>query len=158
MSTGLYQTDEELERSTNKLMAIGFALMLALVLIFPLYRVVEPASREDERESQLQALAASGEQTWSVTCASCHGLNGEGGIGPALNSQQFLSSATNAQVELLVSVGIPGTQMAAFSQDHAGPLTSEQIKAVVTYIRSWEKDAPDNPDWRSPGSTSTTAG
>lgn len=158
MSTGLYQTDEELERSTNKLMAVGFVLMLALVLIFPLYRVVEPTSREDERDSQLQALATSGEQTWSVTCASCHGLNGEGGVGPALNSEQFLSSATNAQIELLVSVGIPGTQMAAFSQDHAGPLTSEQIKAVVTYVRSWEPDAPDRPDWRTPGSTSTTTG
>ena len=53
-------------------------------------------------------------------------------------------------------MGVPGTQMAAFSQDHAGPLTSEQIKAVVTYIRSWESDAPDNPNWRSPGTTSTT--
>lgn len=158
MSTGLYQTDEELERSTNKLMAVGFVLMLALVLIFPLYRVVEPTSREDERDSQLQALATSGEQTWSVTCASCHGLNGEGGVGPALNSEQFLSSATNAQIELLVSVGIPGTQMAAFSQDHAGPLTSEQIKAVVTYVRSWEPDAPDRPDWRTPGSTPATTG
>ena len=78
MATGLYETDEELERSTNKLMAIGFALMLGLVLIFPLYRLVEPTSREDERNSQLVALATSGEQTWSVTCASCHGLNGEG--------------------------------------------------------------------------------
>ncbi len=158
MATGLYETDEELERSTNKLMAIGFALMLGLVLIFPLYRLVEPTSRQDERDSQLAALATSGEQTWSVTCASCHGLNGEGGVGPALNSQQFLSSATNAQMELLISVGVPGTQMAAFSQDHAGPLTSEQIKAVVTYLRSWESTAPDNANWRTPGSTSTTTG
>jgi hypothetical protein len=39
--------------------------------------------------------------------------------------------------------------MGAYSQDFGGPLTSEQIKAVVTYIRTWEPNAPDNPDWRS---------
>ena len=38
--------------------------------------------------------------------------------------------------------------MSAYSQDFAGPLTSEQIKAITVYIRSWEQDAPDRPDWR----------
>ena len=38
--------------------------------------------------------------------------------------------------------------MRAFSQDFGGPLTSEQIKAVTTYLRSWEDEAPDNPNWR----------
>ena len=82
-----------------------------------------------------------------------------GAVGPALRSKQFLSSATDAQMELLVSVGVPGSQMSAFSQDHGGPLTSEQIKAVVTYVRSWEATAPDRPDWRTAfiGGTSTTA-
>ena len=39
--------------------------------------------------------------------------------------------------------------MSAFSLDHGGPLTSEQIKAVIAFVRSWETDAPDNPDWRA---------
>ena len=85
---------------------------------------------------------------WSLNCASCHGLNGEGGIGPALNSEQFLTSATDEQFQLLVSVGVPGTQMNAYSQDFGGPLTSEQIKALASYVRSWEDSAPDLPDWR----------
>jgi mono/diheme cytochrome c family protein len=157
-----YDVDEELEESTNRLMAVGFALMVAMALVFPLYRFFEPSGREKARTNQLVALATSGEQTWSITCGACHGLSGEGGIGPVLNSKQFLSSATDTQIELLVSVGVPGTQMAAFSQDHGGPLTSEQIKAVVTYMRSWEPKAPDRPDWRNPktatpaGATSTT--
>ena len=88
---------------------------------------------------------------WSFNCSSCHGLNGEGGTAPALNSKQFLQTATNEQSEQFIAVGVPGTQMAAYSQDFAGPLTSEQIKALVTFMRSWEDDAPDLPDWRDPG-------
>ena len=38
--------------------------------------------------------------------------------------------------------------MSAYSLDFGGPLTTEQIKAVTQFIRSWESDAPDRPDWR----------
>jgi len=31
-----------------------------------------------------------------------------------------------------------------------GPLTDEQIAAIVAYVRSWEKTAPSRPDWRTP--------
>lgn len=144
-----YQSDEEYERSTNKIMAVGAVLLIAMALVFPLYRWFEPSTRADSRESQLQSLAAEGQTVWEFNCSSCHGLNGEGAIGPALNSKQFLQSASDEQARLLISVGIPGSQMSAYALDHGGPLTSEQIKAVVTLIRSWEPDAPDNPDWRA---------
>ena len=97
----------------------------------------------------MASLADSGADIWGFNCASCHGLNGEGGIGPALNSQQFMEAATDEQTAQLISVGIPGSQMGAYSQDFGGPLTSEQIKAVTIYIRTWEENAPDNPDWRA---------
>ncbi len=143
-----YEVDEELEESTNRVMLIGAGLIVALALVFPLYRWIEPTNREEAREDQLAFLAEKGEGLWSFNCASCHGLNGEGGIGPALNSEQFLQSSTDEQTQLLVAVGVPGSQMGAYSQDYGGPMTSEQIKAVATYIRSWEEDAPDRPDWR----------
>lgn len=157
-----YAVDTELEASTNRVMLIGAGLMFALVLLFPLYRLTEPANREEARAAQLDDLAAAGESTWSFDCSSCHGLNGEGAIGPALNSKQFLESANNTQIQNIVSVGVPGTQMSAYSLDYGGPLTSEQIKAVVTYIRSWEETAPDRPDWRDmlnaePGAAADTA-
>ena len=142
------EEDEELQRSTNRVMAIGAVLLFAMVLVFPLYRWYEPASRTEARTEQQESLARSGEALWSLNCASCHGLNGEGGIGPALNSEQFLTSATDEQFQLLVSVGVPGTQMNGYSQDFGGPLTSEQIKALGIYVRSWEDTAPDRPDWR----------
>jgi mono/diheme cytochrome c family protein len=146
-----FRTDADLDRSTNKLMAWGVGLIGAMVLAFPFYRWFEPAAREEARDVNLQSLATQGEQTYSLNCSSCHGLNGEGGVGPALNSQQFLSSAGDEQIRLLVAVGIPGTQMSAYSQDYGGPLTSEQIKAIAVFLRSWEETAPDRPDWRMPG-------
>jgi mono/diheme cytochrome c family protein len=147
--SGYRAEDPELEESTNRVMVAGACILIAMALVFPLYRWYEPGSRESAHAEQRESLAQAGGQLWSLNCSSCHGLNGEGGIGPALNSQQFLSSATDAQIELLVSVGVPGTQMSAYSQDFAGPLTSEQIKALAVYLRSWEPDAPDRPDWRS---------
>jgi mono/diheme cytochrome c family protein len=143
-----YEIDEELERSTNRVMLIGACLLVGMAMIFPLYRWVEPTDREASREAHLDSLADSGQDLWGFNCASCHGLNGEGGIGPALNSEQYLQAATDEQTELLIAVGVPGSQMGAYSQDFAGPLTSEQIRAIVTYIRSWEETAPDRPDWR----------
>lgn len=144
------QTDAELEASTNKVMVIGAVLLIAMAAIFPAYRFFEPSNRDSARELHVESLAQSGEALFNLNCTSCHGLNGIGGIGPALNSKGFLQSANDAQIESLIAVGIPGTQMSAYSQDFAGPLTSEQIKALATYIRTWEPDAPDRDDWRHP--------
>jgi heme/copper-type cytochrome/quinol oxidase subunit 2 len=36
-----------------------------------------------------------------------------------------------------------------------GPLTDEQVRAVVAHILSWKATAPSRPDWREP--TTTTA-
>ncbi len=143
-----YDVDTELERSTNRIMVVGAALLIGMALVFPLYRWIEPSDREASREAQLDSLAEAGQDLWGFNCASCHGLNGEGGLGPALNSEQFLQAATDEQAELLISVGVPGSQMGAYSQDFGGPLTGEQIEAIVVYIRSWEETAPDRPDWR----------
>jgi len=144
-----YQDDEELEASTNRVMLIGAVLLFAMVAIFPLYRVAEPLNRDEARQEQMASLARSGEQLWSLNCGSCHGLNGEGGAGPALNSKQFLQGASDQQIDSLISVGIPGSQMSAYSQDNGGPLTVEQVKAIRVYMRGWEDGAPDRPEWRA---------
>ena len=83
-------------------------------------------------------------------CRNCHGENGEGVSAPTLNSQEFLQAASDEQTSLLISVGVPGTAMSAFGQDFAGPLTSEQVEAVTAFIRQWEDDAPEVPNWRDP--------
>lgn len=142
--------DQELEQSTVKWMQAGLALMVVLVLAFPAYRLLEPTNREEARQLLTEELAAQGEELFAGQCASCHGENGlDGQIGPSLNSKQFLEAATDSQIISLVSVGVPGSQMGAYSIDFGGPLTLEQITGIATYLRSLEEDAPDNPDWRA---------
>jgi mono/diheme cytochrome c family protein len=143
-----YDVDQDLERSTNRVMVMGALLLFAMALVFPLYRWYEPAGREASRAAHLDSLAESGQDIWRFNCSSCHGLNGEGGVGPALNSKQFLQASSDEQTRLLVAVGVPGSQMGAYSQDFGGPLTIEQIRAVAVYVRSWEENAPDRPGWR----------
>ncbi|MBT8202057.1 MAG: cytochrome c [Acidimicrobiia bacterium] len=142
--------DEELEQSTNKWMAWGIGIMLAMALIFPIYRFFEPSNREAAREEQLGFLAAQGEDLFTANCTACHGVDGMGGTAPALNSQQFLTAAEDEQISALIAVGVPGSQMSAYSLDFGGSLTLEQIEAITTYLRGLEETAPDFPEWRDP--------
>ena len=142
--------DPQLEASTNKWMLWGLGLFLIMVLAFPAYRLTEPANRDAARETLTASLIEQGATLWEFNCTACHGAEGLGGSAPALNSQQFLTAADDDQIRALIAVGVPGTQMSAYSLDFGGPLTLEQINALTTYLRSLEPDAPDNPDWREP--------
>jgi mono/diheme cytochrome c family protein len=147
----IIREDPELRRSLGAWQTAGVVVLLLLVIAFPLYKAVESTRRADALASERAALIASGRQLWSLNCTSCHGMNGEGVDAPALNSQQFLSGVTDEQMHGIIAGGVPGTEMPAWWNEYGGPLTDEQIAAVVAYVRSWQKKAPDRPDWRSPG-------
>ncbi len=138
-------------RSTRRWQQAGVWTFLVLVLSFPIYKATESGRRADALTAQQSAQISAGAQLWSLNCASCHGTLGEGVDAPALNSQQFLGSVTDQQIQGIVAGGIPGTEMPAWLDEYGGPLTQQQIAAVVTYIRSWEPNAPSVPDWRAPG-------
>lgn len=141
--------DPRVAASTQRWQLAGIVVVVLLLVAFPLYRAVD-ATRRDTAEAERQiALVASGKKIWSLSCAECHGLMGEGVDAPALNSQQFLTNVSDVQIHRLTAVGVPGTDMPAWWNEIGGPLTDEQIAAVVAYLRSWEPTAPDRPDWRS---------
>jgi mono/diheme cytochrome c family protein len=130
-------------------MAWGLGFMIVLIVTFAVYLLVEPTARADSLDEHTTTLAAMGAEIYELNCTSCHGADGEGGIGPALNSQEFLTAANDDQITAIISVGIPGSPMSAYSLDFGGPLTAEEIDGLTAYLRSWEEDAPENPDWRS---------
>ena len=142
--------DPVVERSTRRWMIAGIALTVLFLLAFPIYRISEPANRAEARATLTESLTEQGQELFAANCAPCHGATGDGVDAPALNSQQFLSAATDEQIASLIAHGVPGTAMSAYSLDFGGYLTLEQIEAVATFIRSWEPNAPDRPDWRSP--------
>ncbi len=86
-----------------------------------------------------------GGRIFNTTCTACHGENGSGGSGPALNSQQFLTRKDDEQIRDTIIYGghRPNSIMPAFGDR----LTSVEIDALVQYIRAWEPAAPwvENP-------------
>jgi mono/diheme cytochrome c family protein len=148
-----------MDDSTGRWMLFGVGVMAVLIVAFAVYLPLEPGSREAERASLVDSRIEAGQGIFAANCVACHGENATGGIGPALNSKQFLGSVSDDQIRSIVSTGIPGSQMSAYLQDNGGPLTAEEINQIASYLRSLEENAPDRPDWRDMlyGST-TTAG
>lgn len=144
------ERDDELEQSTTLWIAVGIGLTVVFALMFPIYRWYEPTGRAEARADLQASLAAQGSDLYQASCASCHGVQGQGVDAPALNSQQFLEAADDRQISSLIAHGVPGTEMSAYSLDFGGFLTSEHIEALTTYLRTLEADAPDRPDWRFP--------
>jgi mono/diheme cytochrome c family protein len=142
--------DLELEESTNKWMTWGVVLLFLFVLAFPVYWFTQPSRLDAAQASFDEDLGMHGEELFNDSCAQCHGGEARGAIGPALNSEQFLGSVTDRQMHQLISTGVPGTLMVAYSADFGGSFTQQQITALVVYLRSFEETAPDFPAWYSP--------
>lgn len=138
-----------LERSLDRYYAAGLVFMFVLVVAFPLYRLREPDLRAEAKAEQATEYQRIGDALFNQSCASCHGPSATGGSAPTLNSKQFLSATTDSQAALIITGGVPGSSMSAWSIDFGGPLTAEQIRQIVTYLRSLEPNAPSIPDWRT---------
>lgn len=145
-----FDEPSEVRDSLGRWQMWGIVVFVALVAAFPLYRAVDSTRRTEALTAQTRAQIATGRQLWALNCASCHGDSGQGVDAPALNSQQFLANVTDEQIHRIASAGISGTAMPAWSNEFGGPLTDEELAAVVAYIRSWQPTAPNRPDWRSP--------
>jgi cytochrome c oxidase cbb3-type subunit 3 len=150
--------DVDLEESTNRWMAWGAVLLFLFVLAFPVYWFTQPARLEASQAAFDESLAMHGEELFNDSCAACHGAEARGAIGPALNSEQFLGSVTNLQMHQLISTGVPGTLMVAYSADFGGSFTQQQITALVVHLRSFEDSAPDFPAWHKPLSQTDLSG
>ncbi|MEA1902483.1 MAG: c-type cytochrome [Actinomycetota bacterium] len=128
----------------------GVLLLFLFVLAFPAYRILEPERRAQALEVYQIGLVGQGQDVYEESCSQCHGIDASGGLGPALNSQQFLGAVDDRQMADLIATGSPGTLMAPYAADFGGSLTTAQIGATVAYLRSYEEDAPDIPEWRTP--------
>jgi len=150
MTPPLQTDDPALEASTNRWLAWGGVLLFLLVMAFPVYRILEPERRAHANEVYQIGLSEQGESIYVESCSQCHGIEARGGLGPALNAQQFLGGVDDRQMADLIATGIPGTLMAPYAADFGGALTQTQIGATVAYLRNFEEDAPDLPEWRTP--------
>jgi len=139
----------ELERSLDWYLIWGLVFMVVLIAGFIAYRVREPTLRSNALVAQQKSYTDIGSQLFANNCASCHGKGANGGSAPVLNAKEFLKNTTDGQIGTLVSGGISGTEMPAWSLAYGGALTDEQVRQITTYLRALEPTAPSVPTWRS---------
>jgi mono/diheme cytochrome c family protein len=126
----------------TRFVSVALGLTLAILVTFQIYLWREPTRIEaDEAADHDEAVMVGGE-LYTENCDSCHGVNGEGDIGPALNSQELLKMTSDEVLFNLTRTGIPGTLMPAWGQAFGGPFTDEQTAQLVAFVRNWEPTAP----------------
>lgn len=74
---------------------------------------------------------ASGKQLFVGHCALCHGIEGTGDRGPALDQPKLRRAADEQALFLLIKNGLPGTEM-----PDAWQMTDREIWQVARYVRS----------------------
>ena len=111
-------------------------VVLGLVLMASLYSAFRPAAADQSTTDT--ALISQGRRLFVVSCASCHGLNGEGVTSKHdTNFGPPLIGVGAAAVDLQVSTGRmpaarPGTQMEA----RTPTFTAEEVRALSAYVAS----------------------
>ena len=126
----------------DRLLILGLAVTLLIVAGIGIYSFLESARVAQAADVLAEERLNHGRAIFNAQCSTCHGANGEGGVGTALNNKKLLQSTHNDRFFSIIRAGVPSTQMPAWSVDFGGPLTDEDIRSAVAYIRSWEATAP----------------
>ena len=109
---------------------IGLVLLLCTLAFTPVLAEVYAQSPDQD---QLER----GARLYADNCAVCHGTEGEGRVGVTL-AKDWPSIRPDIQVRRTIEDGIDNSPMVAWSQKNGGPLSDEDIDALVAYILSWE--------------------
>jgi cytochrome c oxidase subunit 2 len=94
---------------------------------------------QDEYESTLasqQETLALGKATWEGACATCHGLSGEGDVGPSIAGNGTLSNKDG--LKTLLETGQNTSQFEYYMPPVCRGWPPEQLDALMAYLESNE--------------------
>ncbi len=83
---------------------------------------------------------ANGKTIYNANCAPCHGMNGEGGIGPTFADQYWIHGGDIASVFKIIKYGVSEKGMIAW-QDQLRP---REIQEVSSYLMDFVGTNPPN--------------
>ncbi len=83
---------------------------------------------------------AAGKERFNKDCSPCHGMNGEGTIGPNLTDNYWIHGGKVGNLFHVVKVGVPEKGMVAWGQQ----LNPKQMQEVVSYILTLNNTNPPN--------------
>jgi len=134
---------KETKEDYGRYLAAGLLLTILVLAGLTYYWVNESPRLARAADNFTQERVDRGQALYSQQCVSCHGVQGEGGVGPALNNRTVLKNTLDNVFFSVIRSGVPNTQMPAWSVDYGGPLTDEDIRDVVAFLRAWEPTAPE---------------
>jgi cytochrome c oxidase cbb3-type subunit 3 len=82
-----------------------------------------------------------GKKIFQAKCATCHGMFGEGGIGPNLTDEHWLHGGQLMDVYRTVREGVPAKGMLAWERQ----LRPAEMMAVSSYVGTMLGSEPPNP-------------
>jgi cytochrome c oxidase cbb3-type subunit III len=94
-------------------------------------------------QNEATTISEKGSDMYQTYCSMCHGKNGEGYLADeasALSNQDFLVSASDDYILQGILRGRPGTSMSAWDKEKGGPLTEEDARTILAFIRTWQKE------------------
>ena len=139
-------------RQSSNARWIGFLATVIIAIFVAIYwfyelgplGISEPRLNAEAAAQQVTAVER-GYNLFQANCARCHGTNGQGGIGPALNRQDKLFAHLNENyLRNVLTVGgryvcgNPNSQMPVWADtgNPPGPLNYTQIDDLIAFIRA----------------------
>lgn len=80
---------------------------------------------------KIEAYLAAGKQLYANLCASCHGENGKGSVGPDLTASAYKYGKARLDITKSIAEGRPNGMPAFGSQ-----INHEQVESLVEYLLS----------------------
>lgn len=134
---------------TNSVEKTGYGalIMLAVVsLLIPVFWITESNAQAVAKVQEHTTDVNRGAALFAQYCFQCHGINGQGQVGPKLNGNPAVNKLTDADVIRIISGGIANTVdpsqllMPAWSEQYGGPLTQTDIQYLFALVRSADPD------------------
>lgn len=102
----------------------------------------DPSSRV-VLKGKAQGEPVRGMENFTRMCAGCHGIDGLGGLAPALNNPGFLAAASDGFLQATILKGRAGTAMRSWGQHGFAELSPQDVNDIIAAIRTWDrKDTP----------------
>jgi len=121
-------------RAKSMLSSLSSVRLFSFTLLLGLALFAAPASlaqQDDSVEDDFKAGPVPGQQTFTSTCAGCHGLDGQGSEkAPNIVGSAKVQHLSDAQISGIISNGVSGTGMPGFRS-----LSPAQVRDLVGYLR-----------------------